>query len=407
MTTQNILVLGGGYGGTMAALRLAGKTKRLDATVTLVNALDHFVERPRLHEQATGATLNHRPFAQMLRGTRVQFVRGWVTQINAGQRLVTVQTGTGEQALPYNYLVVALGSRVERHTVPGVDDHTFTLDPYGRQTTTALETRLKQFGDAPFEAVVVGGGPTGLEAATQIKGIYPRSRISLVTQGEAGAFKGEIVEKHIRQALVEQNITLYEHARVTAVTQNAVITEIGQIPTDVIIWAGGFIAPGLAHAAGLRVNHRGQILVDPCLRSLSHPNIFAVGDSTQPVEEPGAPWRMSLFTALVSGAQAADNIVAELKGKLPRPLSYAWYGQGIALGLDDAIGFATYPADVAWRLIFRRRLAVRVRNFFVWLLGAMLEMERRRPGSFFWNGKGRYENQRRRQARQSQAASHL
>ncbi|HXV42917.1 MAG TPA: hypothetical protein VEC96_07630 [Anaerolineae bacterium] len=80
MTTQikNIIVLGGGYSGVMAVLRLAGKTKRLDTSVTLVNALEHFVERPRLHEQATGLIPNNRPIAHMLRGAKVRFLQGWV-----------------------------------------------------------------------------------------------------------------------------------------------------------------------------------------------------------------------------------------------------------------------------------------------------------------------------------------
>ncbi len=90
MTTQtiNIIVLGGGYSGVMVALRLASKTKRLDTTITLVNALEHFVERLRLQEQATGRVPNNRPIAQMLRGTEVRFLQGWVTAINSAGSLI-------------------------------------------------------------------------------------------------------------------------------------------------------------------------------------------------------------------------------------------------------------------------------------------------------------------------------
>ena len=105
--------------------------------------------------------------------------------------------------------------------------------------------------------------------------------------------------------------------------------------------------------------------------------------------------------AYVSGAQAAENIAAEIKGKAPQPLSFVWYGQGIALGPHDAVGFATYPRDMAWPLILRRILAVKIRNFFVWYLGAALELERRIPGSFYWNGKGRYAQQKRRQKQET------
>jgi NADH dehydrogenase FAD-containing subunit len=172
-----------------------------------------------------------------------------------------------------------------------------------------------------------------------------------------------------------------------------------------VIWAGGFIASPLAREAGLRVNGQNQVLVDPYLRSLSHPNIYAVGDAACPVEEPGVPTRMSLFMALASGAQAAENIAAGLKGQTPQPLSFVWYGQGIALGPHDAVGFGTYPADVAWPLVLRRWLAVKIRGFFVWYLGTVLELERRIPGSFYWNGKGRYNQQKRRQQWESSVMS--
>jgi NADH dehydrogenase FAD-containing subunit len=73
MTKQvtKILVLGGGYAGVMAALRLAGKTKRLGTEITLVNGLDHFVERPRLHEATTGTKTRQPLLTELLRGTAV------------------------------------------------------------------------------------------------------------------------------------------------------------------------------------------------------------------------------------------------------------------------------------------------------------------------------------------------
>jgi NADH dehydrogenase FAD-containing subunit len=399
MTTQtkNIIVLGGGYSGVMAALRLAGRTKRLDVTITLVNALEHFVERLRLHEQATGMLLPHRPLAHMLRGTNVRFLPGWVTAIDPAQQCVQVQSSNGQQQLGYDYLVNALGSRVNRSIIPGVEAHAFTLDPYGDLTSAALKSKLTGYGQNPFRVVIVGGGATGIEAVTQIKGCYPHSQVSLVTQGQAGAFKGARVQQHIMQALREQAIVTYEHVRVNRVEPDGVMLDSGRIPADIVIWAGGFVASALAREAGLQVNAQNQVLVDPYLRSLSYPNIYAVGDAADPVEEPGVPIRMSLFTALVSGAQAAENIAATLKGQTPQPLSFVWYGQGIALGPHDAVGFGAYPADVAWSLILRRTLAVKIRTFFVWYLGVALELERRFPGSFYWNGKGRYAQQKRRQ----------
>lgn len=393
--TTNILVLGGGYAGIMAALRIAGKTKKLNTAVTLINAVDYFVERPRLHEQATGTELKGKPISAMLRGGKTRFVQGWVTAIIPADQTVIVKTEAGEKNFAYDYLVNALGSRVDRDSVPGVADYAYTLDPYGDLTTAVLAEKLKAFGSRPFKALIIGGGATGIEMAGQLKGAHSQADVTLITQGEAGAFKGPRIQKHIRAALAEQHISVMENSPVQAVAADGVRLQSQFLPGDLIIWAGGFMASPLAKEAGLPVNGRQQMLVDPYLRSPAQPDIYAVGDMAAPVEEPGAPMRMALFTALVSGAQAADNIVAEIKGKRLRPLSFAWYGQGIAIGPRDAVGFNTYPVDKPVGPIFRHRTAVLIRNFFVWLLKAALELERRFPGILVWNGRGRFAKQQR------------
>ena len=405
--TTNIVILGGGYAGIMAALRIAGKTKRLDTAVTLINALDHFVERPRLHEQALGTEIEQRPMHKMLAGSKARFLQGWVTGILPETRQVAVETDAGTEQLPYDYLVLALGSRVERASKPGIEEHAYALDPYGPLATVALKERLEALGQSPFRALVAGAGATGIEAATQLKATYPNSEVTLVTAGAACAFKGPRIQEHIMGALAEQRIEVVERTKVTAVTASGVMTAGNLLAADVVIWAGGFVASPLARDAGLRVNELYQVQTDPFLRSLSHPRIYAVGDMADPIEEPGAPMRMSLFTALVSGAQAADNIVRDIKGRAPRPLSFAWYGQGIALGKRDAVGFATYPADVLAGPVLRGRPAVFVRNFFVRFLKTALELERRFPGFLFWNGRKRYARQKRTRQQQSYAAPTL
>ncbi|MEZ4656286.1 MAG: FAD-dependent oxidoreductase [Caldilineaceae bacterium] len=94
------------------------------------------------------------------------------------------------------------------------------------------------------------------------------------------------MQQHLVSALVEQEVVLHEYANVRAVRADGVELEADFLPADVVIWAGGFTASPLAQEAGLRVNSLNQTLVDPYLRSLSHPNIYAVGDAACPVEEP-------------------------------------------------------------------------------------------------------------------------
>jgi NADH:ubiquinone reductase (H+-translocating) len=130
------------------------------------------------------------------------------------------------------------------------------------------------------------------------------------------------------------------------------------------------------------------VLVDANLRSITHQSIFAIGDSACPLAPTGAPYRQSAFTALISGAYAADVILAEKNRRELPPFSFSTFGQGIAIG-NDGVGFFSYPDDKQRLLIVRGRTARHIRNFFVWLVCYVLKVERRFPGRFFWLGRRR------------------
>src|SRR3954470_6573983 len=100
--TQNILILGGGYAGTMAAARIA----RRGVPVTLVDLRDALVERIRLHQVAAGDDIPPVPYERIFRDLPVGVVRGRVTAIDRTNKLVQTTAG----ALAYDKLVYALGS---------------------------------------------------------------------------------------------------------------------------------------------------------------------------------------------------------------------------------------------------------------------------------------------------------
>jgi NADH dehydrogenase FAD-containing subunit len=388
---KQVVVLGAGYAGLMAALRLAGKTSKLNTDVILINGADTFVQRPRLHHVATGQVVPEEPLVEMLQGSRAQFLQGWVTAVDPETHVVNVETTSGPQQVAYDILVYALGSVVDQESVPGVREHAYVLNPGGANGATAMWEKLEALAGSKGRVVVAGGGTTGVEGAAEIKAYYPELEVSLVTSGRFADFKGPRVEKHIRDGFRKLGIAVREHSQIVAVEAGQLKLENGQtISFDLCLWAGGFRALPLARAAGFAVNERGQILVDPFGRSLDHHNVYAIGDAAHPVEEPGVPLRMSLITAITRGAHAADNIVALLTGKDQTPLSFAYYGQGIAMGPGDAVGFFGFPTGDPLGPILRGKTAVLVRNFFVWLLFYFLKLERRRPGFYLWLGKGRY-----------------
>lgn len=388
---SRIVVIGAGYAGLLAAIRLAGKTRSSNVQITLVNGSDVFVERVRLHQFAASATFKQRRIIDILRGTRVNFQQGVVTGIDTTRREVTVKTPSSNLELGYDFMIYALGSTIERDSVPGLHEYAYTLTPNGPRSAVALRESLPSLNEAHGRAVIVGAGATGVESAAEFAKSYPGLQVRLLTRGEFGQFLGKRVADYMRQSLTRLGVTIQDHTVVTEVSAEAVVTAGGaRVPYDVCLWTGGFGVPTLAREAGLTVNELGQILVDPYMRSISHPEIYAVGDAAQPVEDPGVRMRMSAFTAVITGAHGADCLSNMLRGKAARPLSFAYVGQGIALGHHNAIGFNNYPNDEPNRPYFTGRAGYEVREFFVKFLAALPIMEKRWPGFFFWIGKGRY-----------------
>jgi NADH dehydrogenase FAD-containing subunit len=237
---------------------------------------------------------------------------------------------------------------------------------------------------------VCGGGATGIETAAEFAESYPGLEIQLITRDQFGMFLGEPVAAYMRQALERLGVVIRDRVVITGIRPHAITTSAGEIACDVCLWAGGFVAPPLAREAGVTVNERGQVLVDPFMRSISHPEIFAVGDAASPIQEPGVPVRMSAYAAAILGAHGADSLAAVLRGKAPQPLSFAYLGQGIALGRHDSIGLNNYPDDKPHWPYFTGRIGYEGREFFVRLLADAPWLERRWPGLFTWVGQGRY-----------------
>jgi len=392
-------VIGAGYAGLLFTMRLAGKVARQNVHIALVNDSDTFTERPHLPEFATNQVIQWRSLPQMLRRTQVQFIQGRVTSLDPAHHEIVVVDQQHTQHVEYDYLVYALGSVTDRQRVPGVAQYAYTLAASGPLSAAALRETLPSVEAKHGHVVICGGGPTGIEIAAEVATAYPDIKVHLVTQGPFSLFLGKTVASSIRRSLTRVGVEIIDQTTVAAVRAHSVVLDqASEIPCDLCVWTGGFVAPSLAREAGLAVNERNQIVVDPFLRSISHPEIYAIGDAAHPRENPGVPVvRMSAVTATIMGAHGADCLSAVLRGKTPRPLSFAYIGQGIALGRHNAIGFNNYPDDKPYPPYFTGWLGYLIREGFVRYLATATQ----RPGIFVWVGKRRYERaQRRQQARE-------
>ncbi|MEV0491168.1 NAD(P)/FAD-dependent oxidoreductase [Streptomyces atratus] len=352
---HRIIVLGAGYTGAFAAGRLAKRLRREDVAITLVNAEPDFVERVRMHQLAVGQNLKPRPFSEMFAGTGVELKLAKVTRVDVGRKTVAVIDANGAEELEYDSLVYALGSGWNTQGVPGTAEHAHEIT--GRPGALRLRKRLAGL-DAGQPVVVVGGGLTGLEAATEIAEARPDLGIALVARGGLGDWLAPKGRRHLRKVFDELGVTVHEHTAVTGVEADRVTTADGtSVPAAVTVWTTGFAVHPIAKATALEVTGTGRIVVDGTMRSVSHPDVYAIGDAAMAMGPGGKPLRMSCASGTPTAWQAADAIAARLTGgKLPNaPLRY--FNQCISLGRREGVIQYVTADDRAVRAALTGRLA--------------------------------------------------
>ncbi len=364
---HRILVLGAGYAGASAAGRLARRLDPTDTEITLINAEPHFVERVRLHQVATGQTVHHRPLAEMLDGTGVTIRIGCVVGIDVAAKGVTLADG---ETLVYDTLVHGLGSGAAAHGVPGSAENAHQLSTHAG--ALRLRDRLAEL-PAGQTVAVVGGGLTGIEAVTEIAESRPDLDVTLVTRGRTGDWLSRRGRHHLDASLTRLGITVRQDTAVERVDSDALRTDRGRVPAAVTVWTAGFAANVLTARSDLDLAPTGQIIVDETMRSVSHPDVYAVGDTAWARGHRDTILRMSCATGIPVSWQAADAIAARLSGRrIPTiPLRYAH--QCISLGREDGIIQVVTGDDRSVDVIAKGGAAARYKEFIcrgaAWAVG--------------------------------------
>jgi len=336
----NVVVAGGGYAGVVSAARLAARAGD-DVSITLVSDAPRFVQRIRLHQAISRQEPASAALQPLLKGIKV--VTGTVDAIHPDERRIT----SGGTRIPYDRLVLALGSRTASPDIAGAEDYVHALNP---GNVKALCARLDVLAGRDAALVVVGGGLTGIETAFELKEAYPALGVSLVTAGPLLSGWSPRARKHLEHRFREAGIHVFEGTRVHRVTATAVDTDLLSIPCDLCVWTAGFTFPTLPGDAGIAVSAEGKVLTDPFLRSVSHPEIYAAGDIAWPMAPPGHPLPMGCKSAMPMGVHVAENIVREALGVSLDAFDYAIPFHCVSLGRKD--GLIQFP-DKQGRLLGR------------------------------------------------------
>jgi len=328
---QRILIIGAGFAGMYAALSAARLRDAEGVSpdvleIALLAPEPRLVIRPRLYEpNPEGLTA---PLGAVLEAIDVAYLQGSAEAVDTAARIVEVIGPDGARSMvTYDRLVLATGSRLFRPDIPGLAEHGFSVDQL--DDAVALDRHLHGLADRPASAardtvVVVGGGFTGIEAATElparlraILGDGARVRIVIVDRNGAiapdmGPGPRPIIEEALRNLGVETRLGV----GVAALDGTGATLADGEfIESATVVWAAGMRAAPLTAQIPAERDRLGRLPVDRELRVPGVPGVFATGDAAKAAcDDIGNHALMSCQHATRMGAFAGHNAAAELLG---------------------------------------------------------------------------------------------
>lgn len=355
--SQQVVIIGGGYAGMLAAARAARSGK---AAVTLIDAQAAFVQRIRLHEALAGDRPATLPYRSLLARRGISFTQGRVEGIDLQRGQVVGRSATGTPfAVGYDTLVLALGSTTAA-PVPGVAQYSVRLNDLA--TTQKAHGEVRDLADRRGHVLVVGGGATGIEVAAELATRFPTLRVTLATGGAFADTYDPAAASYLRRVLAAQGVQIREQTAISALEAGqAHLADGATLRFDMCIWSGGFQAPPLARAAGLATDALGRLRVAASLQALERPEVYGVGDAAALPFGDGT-LRMGCVTALPLGAHAGDNIARQLRGDYLQPFDMGFLGRNLSLGRTDGLIQMTDRADQPRPFLLTRRTGALVKE---------------------------------------------
>ncbi len=365
----HVVVIGGGYAGTLAAnhLRL-----RDDIDITLVNPRPKFVERIRLHQLVAGDYDATADYGSLL-GKGIALVVDSASKIDTAT--ATVQFTSGRKALPYDYVIYAVGSTgTAPASIPGAQQYAYPIGEL-EYAQVLRDTLDELHPDAPI--TVVGGGLTGVETASEL--VEQGRKVTLVCGGQLAPSLSDGGRRSTAKWFAKHGVTVLEKDVVAEVRKDAVVFADGAVrPSALTIWTAGFGVPELAAASGLRTDAMGRLLTDETLTSVDDGSIVAAGDCAAPS---GQPLRMSCQAAGPLGTQAADTVLSRIAGEEPGVIQPRFVGTCTSIGRHSGMIQVARKDDTPISVFVSGRLAAKVKEAVCKGTLWGLRKEAKKPGS--------------------------
>jgi NADH dehydrogenase len=370
---HKVVIVGGGAGGLELAAKLGRKFG--PDHVILVDQSGGHIWKPSLHEVAAGTLDIHREglsYFMLAKDCGFTFILGELEAVDRDARrihLKPVFTDLNEEifparTLPYDTLVLAVGSKSNFFGTPGAQEFAIALDSteeaerFRLRLLHELVTANRNKASDPDHVLnigIVGGGATGVELAAELLESFkdlvfyglnmdPQKDVHITLLEGADRILSALPPKMSAAAhelLVSRGIAVRTSVRVSEVQKEALIDSEGhRYPVDLCVWAAGIEAPHLLKQLGLETNRLNQIVVDESLRTADRA-IFAMGDCAQ------APWdgkdQPLPARAQVAHQQASfllDTLESRIAGQdgANRRFRFKDYGSLVSVGHNRGIG---------------------------------------------------------------------
>ncbi|MGE0627934.1 MAG: NAD(P)/FAD-dependent oxidoreductase [Hyphomicrobiaceae bacterium] len=324
---KNVRVVGGGFAGLWAALAAARYLDELgigrdDVEISLINRDAWHAIRVRNYEadlETARVKLD-----QVLAPAGIAEITGTVTAIDVGRRAVGVETGGNTEVLPYDRLVLASGSQLDRPPIKGLAAHAFAIDTW--QEAAALRTHMDGLSRRPpcdgrDAVVIVGAGFTGIELACEMPerlracGISSGRVILLDRNPSVGSEMTGESRAVVNAALKDLGVEVRNGVSVASIDATSVeLADGSRIAAETVIWTAGMRASPLARLVPASTDVQGRLSVDTTMRVVGVDGVFAAGDVAGAPLLDGHSTVMSCQFARPMGRFAGHNAVADVLG---------------------------------------------------------------------------------------------
>jgi NADH:ubiquinone reductase (H+-translocating) len=406
---HKILILGAGFGGMAAALRLDERLgDRSDTSVLVVDRDSALLFTPLLWTVADGRSNPNDvvvPIRAFQRGRAFHLLHATVEGIDLDRREVRTSAGIR----PYDYLVIALGSVTAVPALPGLRERALRF----HTPADAMELRnhlIDALENAHYTVdaqerrewltfVVGGGGDTGVELAATIRNFlqagllaeYPwladeQPRVVVVGRAQRLVpMSSPTTSATVERVLREEGVEVWTDVAIEGVTEREVQTSRGAIPARTLFWAAGITAPPVVRDLPVDHARNGSVLVDETLRVPGRAEVFVVGDSAWAFDGvSGDPTPPTAQAAGHMGDYVAETIAEVIAGRHPAPFRYVTRGRlallGHRTGVAEVFGLAIdgLPAWLLWHGYYLRTIPSwrnRIRLLTNWWLAGLTGRE--------------------------------